>query len=86
MGDRMTRKPRVRREWIVRCSDSYADRAVCELSVSAGSLEIVGPDGSAFTLRGAEIDEFRAALDAAIGQCEIDLRARHAVGEGTEPA
>jgi hypothetical protein len=49
-------------------------------------VEIAGPDGSAFTLEGAEIDEFRTALDAAIAQCEIDLHGRHTVGDGTEPA
>lgn len=76
----------VRREWLLHCSDSYTNRAVCEVSVSAGVVEIAGPDGQAFTLQGQEIDLFRAALDAAISQCEIDLRARHTVGEGTEPA
>ncbi|MEV6240348.1 hypothetical protein [Lentzea sp. NPDC051838] len=76
----------VRREWLLHCSDSYADRAVCEVSVSAGAVEIAGPDGPAFTLEGREIAQFRAALDAAIGQSEIDLRARHTVGGGTEPA
>lgn len=76
----------VKREWLLHCRDSYADRAVCEVSVSAGSIEIAGPDGPAFTLRGSEIAEFRAALDAAIDQSEIDRRTRHMVGEGTEPA
>lgn len=76
----------VRREWLLHCSDSYANRAVCEVSVSAGVVEIAGPDGQAFTLNRHEVEEFRAALDAAISQCEIDLRARHMVGEGTEPA
>lgn len=86
MGDGMIRKARVRRAWLLHCSDVYADRAVCEVSVSAGAVEIAGPDGAAFTLEGAEIDEFRIALDAAIAQCEIDLHGRHTVGDGTEPA
>ena len=86
MGDGVIKRARVKREWLLRCRDSYADRAVCEISVSAGAVEIVGPDGPAFTLEGTEIAEFRAALDAAIDQCEIDLRARHTVGGGTEPA
>ncbi|WP_086661423.1 hypothetical protein [Lentzea kentuckyensis] len=76
----------VKREWLLHCSDSYADRAVCEVSVSAGAVEIAGPDGPAFTFEGAEIAELRAALDAAIDQSEIDRRTRHTVGEGTEPA
>lgn len=76
----------VKRDWLLHCSDSYSDPAVCEVSVSAGSIEIAGPDGPAFTLEGTQIAEFRAALDAAIGQSEIDRRARHMVGEGTEPA
>ena len=76
----------VRREWLLRCRDSYADRAVCEVSVSAGTVEIAGPDGPAFTLVGAEIAEFRAALDAAISQSEDDRRAPHEVGDGTKPA
>jgi hypothetical protein len=76
----------VKREWLLHCSDSYADRAVCEVSVSAGAVEIAGPDGPAFTLRGTEIAGFRAALDAAIDQSEIDLRARRTLGDGTKPA
>ncbi|MGW6935240.1 hypothetical protein ACWGE0_34630 [Lentzea sp. NPDC054927] len=76
----------VQREWLLHCSDSYADRAVCEVSVSAGAVEIAGPDGPAFTLEGSEIARFRAALDAAIDQSEIDLGSRREVGEGTEPA
>ena len=76
----------VKREWLLHCNDSYADRAVCEVSVSAGAVEIAGPDGPAFTLQGSEITHFRAALDAAIDQSEIDRRTRHTVGEGTEPA
>jgi hypothetical protein len=76
----------VRREWLLHCRDSYAERAVCEVSVSAGAVEIVGPEGSAFTLAGSELDSFRAALDAAVAQSEIDLHGRHTVGDGTEPA
>lgn len=86
MGDHLIRQPRVRREWLLRCTDRYLDRGVCEISVSAGLLEIAGPDGEAFTLEGAEIAEFRAALDAAIEQCETDLSTRRAVGRGTKPA
>ncbi|MCX2948393.1 hypothetical protein [Lentzea sp. NEAU-D7] len=73
----------VKREWLLRCSDSYADRAVCEVSVSAGAVEIAGPDGPAFTFAGPQIQEFREALDAAISQSEID---RREVGDGTKPA
>ncbi|MDX8144241.1 hypothetical protein SK854_19145 [Lentzea sp. BCCO 10_0061] len=76
----------VKRDWLLRCSDSYADRAVCEISVSAGVVEIAGPDGQAFTLVGQEIREFRDAFDAAIDQCEIDRHVRHKVGDGTKPA
>ena len=76
----------VRREWLVHCRDSYANRAVCEVSVSAGAVEIAGPDGQAFTLNRHEAEAFRVALDAAISQSEIDLHGRHTVGGGTEPA
>lgn len=73
----------VKREWLLRCTDSYADRAVCEVSVSAGAVEIAGPDGPAFTFAGLEIEDLRAALDAAAAQSEID---RRKVGDGTKPA
>lgn len=76
----------VKREWLLRCRDSYADRAVCEVSVSAGVVEVAGPDGVAFSFAGQEIWEFRAALDAAIDQCEIDGHTRRKVGGGTKPA
>jgi hypothetical protein len=65
----------VKREWLLRCGDSYAERAVCEVSVSAGVVEIAGPEGPAFTLTDLELREFRDALNAAIDQCENDLRA-----------
>ncbi|MDX3657663.1 hypothetical protein PV646_10140 [Streptomyces sp. ID05-26A] len=65
----------VKREWLLRCSDSYADRAVCEVSVSAGAVEIAGPEGPAFTFTGLEVRELRDALNAAIDQCENDLHA-----------
>jgi hypothetical protein len=76
----------VKREWLLHCTDRYADRGVCEVSVSAGAVEIAGPDGLAFTLEGSEISHFRAALDAAIDQSEIDLRACRTLGDGTKPA
>ncbi|MFD4641289.1 hypothetical protein ACFWN2_28535 [Lentzea sp. NPDC058436] len=65
----------VRREWLLRCSDSYADSAVCEVSVSAGTVEIAGPEGPSFTLAGAQMREFRDALNAAIDQSDDDLHA-----------
>ncbi|MEU3646468.1 hypothetical protein AB0E59_24025 [Lentzea sp. NPDC034063] len=54
--------------------------------MSAGGVEIAGPDGPAFTLVGAEILDFRAALNAAIDQSEIDGHTRRKVGDGTKPA
>ncbi|MET9226805.1 hypothetical protein [Lentzea sp. NPDC003310] len=65
----------VKREWLLSCSDSYATRAVCEVSVSAGAVEIAGPEGPAFTLTDREIREFRDALTAAIDQSDEDRRA-----------
>jgi len=87
----LIRKSQVKREWLLRCRDARRDGlAVCAIGVSAGTVEVYGPeDELAFSLEGSEIAEFRAALNAAIAQAERDLRGRHRVCDltlGTESA
>jgi hypothetical protein len=48
--------------------------------LSAGQVEIFGPDGEMTAHNGAEIADFRTALDAAITQAEADVQRRQATG------
>lgn len=78
-----------KREWLLRCSDSDNDMAVCAICVSRGDIEIWSPDQDRITLSPSEIADFHAALHEAIDQVEIDLRQRQldrAAGPGPTPS
>jgi hypothetical protein len=62
------------REWLIRCSDSGGNLAVCAIHVSNGRVEIESPEDEVFRLEDAQIADFRSALNAAIDLAEADLR------------
>lgn len=65
-----------RREWLLRCSDSDNDMAVCAICVSRGDIEIWSPEQDRITLSPSEIADFHTALHEAINLAEDDLRRR----------
>ncbi|GAA3460617.1 hypothetical protein ACFFSW_20750 [Saccharothrix longispora] len=74
--ERRIRKEQERREWLLRCRTEHGAVAVCSVTVSNGSIELLGPDDRfCFSLEEVEIAAFRAALDAAIARAEADLAA-----------
>ncbi|MFE2750977.1 hypothetical protein ACFXGA_03120 [Actinosynnema sp. NPDC059335] len=76
MAQRVIRKDRERREWLLRCQDDQGEAAVCTINVNNGVLELLGPgDEFCFQLEDTSIADFRAALDAAIARAEADLTA-----------
>ncbi|MFR9731326.1 hypothetical protein ACL03H_19020 [Saccharopolyspora sp. MS10] len=62
------------REWLCRCSDDDAEIALCSVGVSAGEIEVLGPEEQGyFRLRDSEIAVFRRALDEAMAVAREDL-------------
>jgi hypothetical protein len=70
----LLRPEKVRREWLLRCSDDNLDLAVCSIIVDKGMIEIVGPADDVIVLCWSEIADFHAALHEAIELAETDLR------------
>lgn len=63
------------REWLVRCGGEEPE--VRSIGVSMRAVEISALDwGDVLRLERSQIAEFRVALDEAIDQTEVDLRAR----------
>jgi hypothetical protein len=76
-GESRIRESDPKREWLLRCRDSYGELAVCSIAVGAGELEVCGPDDTeCFHLLPNEVGAFRRAFDEAITQVEADLAAR----------
>lgn len=76
MAQRVIRKERERREWLLRCQNDRGEAAVCTINVNNGVLELLGPDDEfCFQLEDTSIADFRAAFDAAIARAEADLTA-----------
>ncbi|GAA4529952.1 hypothetical protein [Amycolatopsis samaneae] len=75
MPETMIKSAVPRREWLVRCTDEDLSNAVCVLEVNRGRIVIWLPGCGDFSLDGgAEIADFRDALDEAIAQADADLR------------
>lgn len=68
--------PTPKREWLVRCENSYGIPAVCAIAANRGEVELTGPDDTPFTLTVSDIVEFRDAFVAALSQATEDIRAR----------
>jgi hypothetical protein len=76
VAQRVIRKDRERREWLLRCQTERGEPAVCTINVNNGVVELLGPgDEFCFHLEDASIADFRAAFDAAIARAEADLAA-----------
>jgi hypothetical protein len=74
--ERVIRKERERREWLLRCQTDRGEPAVCTINVHNGVLEVLGPDDKfCFQLEDTTIADFRSAFDAAIARAEADLAA-----------
>ncbi|MBB5806685.1 hypothetical protein F4560_006453 [Saccharothrix ecbatanensis] len=82
--ERVIRKERERREWLLRCQTDRGEPAVCTINVHNGVLEVLGPDDKfCFQLEDTTIADFRSAFDAAIARAETDLVAESgAAGPG----
>jgi hypothetical protein len=74
MGEAMIRVTGPKREWLLRCYSDQED--VMTLEVRAGGIDVFLPSGSdTVRLEAAQIAALREALDEAIAQAEVDLRA-----------
>lgn len=74
MAQRVIRKERERREWLVRCQTDRGEPAVCTINVNNGVIELLGPgEEFCFQLEDTTIADFRSSFDAAIARAEADL-------------